>query len=165
MAGKPAPIPPGFTAITPHLVCKDSAKAIEFYKKAFGAAEESRLPAPDGKRVMHAMIRVGGAAIMLADEFPDMGEDCGGNKSPLALGGSPVTIHLYVTDVDAVFKKAVDAGAKALMPPMDMFWGDRYAKVRDPAGHEWSIATHKRDMTPEQMKKEFEAMLAQMAKK
>lgn len=164
MATKPAPIPPGFTAVTPHLVCKDSAKAIEFYKKAFGAVEEGRMPGPDGKSVMHAMIRINGAAIMLADEFHGESEDCG-NKSPLSLGGSPVTIHLYVADADAVFKKAVDAGATAVMPPTDMFWGDRYGMVKDPSGHSWSIATHKRDMTPEQMKKEFEAMMAQMGKK
>ncbi len=138
-------IPQGFHSITPHLVVRGGAAAIEFYKKAFGAAEISRHPGPGGK-LMHAMLKIGDSNLMLADEFPEHG--C---TSPQALGGSPVTISLYVEDVDAVFKQAVAAGAQVRMPPMDMFWGDRYGQVIDPFGHWWSIATHKEDVSPEEM--------------
>lgn len=136
------PIPEGMHSVTPHLVCAGAAEAIEFYKRAFGAEEAARLMAPDGK-LMHANIRIGDSAVMLVDEFPDMG--CLG---PNALNGSPVTIHLYVNDVDRSFERAVAAGATVVMPLQDMFWGDRYGIVKDPFGHQWSMATHIRDLTP-----------------
>ena len=152
---KVKPIPDGMHAVTPHLVVAGAADAIEFYKKAFGAVEESRLPGPGGK-LMHALIRIGGGAIMLADEFPEWG-----SFGPKALKGTPVTIHLYVDDADAFAARAVKAGAKITMPLDDMFWGDRYGIVEDPFGHRWSIGTHVRDVTQAQM---VEGM-KQMAKK
>ncbi|KAF1045406.1 MAG: hypothetical protein GAK35_01400 [Herbaspirillum frisingense] len=141
------PIPPGMHSITPHLVCAGAADAIEFYKKAFGANEGARLAGPDG-RLMHAQLSIGDSSLMLVDEMPEW--KCLG---PKALGGSPVTIHLYVKDADAVCAQAVAAGAQPVMPVADMFWGDRYGQVVDPFGHKWSIATHVRDMTPEQIAK------------
>ncbi len=145
----PRPIPEGFQTVTPHLVVDGAAKAIDFYKKAFGAEEISRFPAPDGKRLMHAELKIGTSRIMLNDDFP---EYCGGQaREPRKLGATPVTIHLYVQDCDALFKRAVDAGAQVKMPLQDMFWGDRYGQVSDPFGHDWSIATHKQDLTPQQM--------------
>lgn len=139
------PIPEGMRTVTPHLVCAGAAEAIEFYKKAFGAVESGRMPGPPGK-LIHAQIRIGDSALMLVDEFPDWG--CFGPKS---LKGSPVTIHLYVDDADATFERAVAAGAKITMPLEDMFWGDRYGKLEDPFGHQWSVATHVRDVSPEEM--------------
>jgi PhnB protein len=139
------PIPEGMHSVTPHLVCAGAADAIEFYKKAFGAIEGGRMPGPDGK-LMHAQIKIGDSHVMLVDEFPDWG-----SVGPKALGGTPVTLHLYVPDADAVFQKAIDAGATVKMPIADMFWGDRYGVVTDPFGHSWSIATHIKDMTPEEM--------------
>jgi PhnB protein len=139
------PIPDGMHALTPHLVCAGAADAIEFYKKAFNAEEGGRLPGPDGK-LMHAMVRIGGAALMLVDEMPEWGA-----LGPKALKGSPVTIHLYVTDVDATVAQAVAAGAKPTMPVADMFWGDRYGQLEDPFGHRWSVATHIRDVKPEEL--------------
>lgn len=141
------PIPEGMHTVTPHLVCARAADAIEFYKKAFGAVEVGRLPAPDGK-LAHAMIRINGSAVMLADEFPDWG-----SFGPKSLKGSPVTIHLYVEDVDAFVARAVRAGAKITMPLEDMFWGDRYCKLEDPFGHHWSVATHVRDVSREEMQR------------
>jgi uncharacterized glyoxalase superfamily protein PhnB len=149
------PIPEGFHTITPHLVCSGAADALTFYTKAFGAVETSRMPGPDGK-IMHAQMRIGDSLFMLADDFPDYG--CVG---PLALKNTPVYIHLYVEDVDTAFARAVEAGAKPIMPVADMFWGDRYGQLEDPFGHRWSIATHKRDMTPEQMRAEMEASMGQ----
>jgi PhnB protein len=146
------PIPEGMRTVTPHLVCDGAADAIEFYKKAFDAADNGRMPGPDG-RIMHAQIRIGDSVVMLVDAFPEAGA-----VGPKVLNGSPVTIHLYVEDADKVFAQAVAAGAKATMPPTDMFWGDRYGQIEDPFGHRWSIATHKRDMTPEQMMAEMQAM-------
>jgi len=131
--------------VTPHLVCNGAADAITFYKQAFGAVELGRLPGPQGK-LMHAMLRIGDSAVMLVDEFPDYG-----SFGPKSLKGSPVTIHLYVEDVDATVKRAVAAGAKITMPVDDMFWGDRYGKIEDPFGHHWSVATHIRDVSPEEM--------------
>jgi uncharacterized glyoxalase superfamily protein PhnB len=139
-------IPEGMHSITPHLVCKGAAEAIEFYKKAFGAEEMGRMPMPDGK-LGHAMLRIGDSMIMLADEFPDWG-----SVGPTTLEGSPVTIHLYVENADAQFDRAIAAGAKVKMQMADMFWGDRYGMVEDPFGHYWSIAHHMRDMSPEEMK-------------
>jgi len=144
------PIPEGFHTITPHLVCSGAADALAFYTRAFGAVETSRMPGPDG-RIMHAQMRIGDSFFMLADDFPDYG--CVG---PLALKNTPVYIHLYVEDVDALYAQAVAAGAKPIMQVADMFWGDRYGQLEDPFGHRWSIATHKRDMTPEQMREEMQ---------
>jgi uncharacterized glyoxalase superfamily protein PhnB len=145
MAGSAKPIPEGFRTITPHLVVKGGSDAIDFYVRAFGATEISRMPMPDG-RLGHAQLQIGDSIVFLADEFCEFGA-----KSPATLGGSGVTIHLYVDDVDAAFERAVAAGATAKMPPADMFWGDRYGKLTDPFGHDWSLATHVEDLTPEQM--------------
>jgi len=141
------PIPEGMHSVTPHLICAGAAEAIAFYKKAFGALEMNRLPTPDGK-IMHAMLRIGDSSIMLVDEMPQHGA-----LGPKSLKGSPVTIHLYVDDVDATVARAVSAGAKVTMPVADMFWGDRYGQLEDPCGHRWSVATHKRDVSPEEMRK------------
>ena len=149
-------IPEGMRTVTPHLVCEGAADAIEFYKKAFNAVENARMPGPNGK-IMHAQIRIGDSNIMLVDDFPEQG--CVGPKH---LKGTPVTLHLYVEDVDASYKQAIDAGATARMPPADMFWGDRYGVLIDPFGHSWSIATHKRDLTPEQMQQGMKEMMANM---
>ena len=146
MANAVKPIPADMPTLTPHLVCAGAAEAIEFYKKAFNAVEAARLPGPDGK-LMHAMVRIGDSPLMLVDEFPQWG-----SFGPKALKGTPVTLHLYVEDVDATVAQAVAAGAKVVMPVADMFWGDRYGQVEDPFGHRWSVATHTRDMTPEEMK-------------
>lgn len=139
------PIPDGMHSLTPHLVCAGAAEAIEFYKKAFNATEMARLPGPDGQ-LMHAAVRIGDSVLMLVDEFPQWG-----TLGPLALKGSPVVLHLYVEDVDAQVKQAVAVGAKLTMPVTDMFWGDRYGQVEDPFGHKWSVATHTRDLTPEEI--------------
>jgi uncharacterized glyoxalase superfamily protein PhnB len=146
-------IPEGMHTVTPHLVCKGAAEAIEFYKRAFGATELSRLPGPNG-RLVHAMIRIGDSTVMLVDEMPERGA-----LRPQSLKGSPVAIHLYVEDVDAVTAQAVRAGARTTMPVSDMFWGDRYGQIEDPFGHCWSIATHVRDVAPADMQK---AMQQQM---
>jgi uncharacterized glyoxalase superfamily protein PhnB len=141
------PIPEGMHSVTPHLVCAGAADAIDFYVKAFNAREDFRLPGPQGK-LLHAMITIGDSRVMLTDEIQDWG-----SFSPKALKGSPVTIHLYVTDVDASVAQAVAAGAKITMPVEDMFWGDRYCKVEDPFGHHWSIATRIRDVDPGELHK------------
>jgi uncharacterized glyoxalase superfamily protein PhnB len=154
----PKPIPDGHEGLIPHLVCATCADAIEFYKKAFGAEEVNRMPAPDGKRLMHAAIRIDGKFLFLADDFP---EYCGGKaQSPAALGGTPVTIHRYVRDCDAAMDRATKAGATVVMPASDMFWGDRYGLVKDPFGHSWSFATHVKDLTPQEMAKGAEAAFA-----
>ena len=144
MAKPGKPVPDGFHTVTPHLTMKNAGEAIEFYKKAFGAEEIARMPGPGGS-VMHAEIRIGDSPIMLNDEFPEHGA-----RGPKTIGGTPVSIHLYVNDVDAAFDRAVKAGAKVTMPIADMFWGDRFAKLEDPFGHQWSLATHKEDVTPEE---------------
>jgi len=149
---KVKPIPDGMHSVTPHLICAGAADAIEFYKKAFNAVEEGRLAGPQG-RLMHAMIRIEGSAVMLVDEMPEWGA-----LGPKSLKVSPVTIHLYVEHVDAFVKRAVDAGAKITMPLDDMFWGDRYCKLEDPFGHHWSVATHIRDVSPEEMRKAMQKM-------
>lgn len=138
------PIPDGMHTVTPHLICAGASDAIEFYKKAFGATENRRLPMPNGK-IMHASIQIGDSTIFLVDEMPECGA-----FGPKALKGSPVTIHLYVNDVDAFAARAVAAGAKMTMPVADMFWGDRYGQLVDPFGHRWSVATHIRDMSLEE---------------
>lgn len=145
-------VPEGFHTLTPHLIVKDASQAIEFYKKAFGAEELSRLPGPDGKSIMHAALKIGDSRLFLVDEFPQMG-----SRGPAAIGGTPVTVHVYVEDVDSVFNQAVAAGAKVRMPLDDMFWGDRYGQIIDPFGHQWSLAAHKEDLTPEEIAKRAQA--------
>ncbi|MNC85805.1 hypothetical protein D3C83_14190 [compost metagenome] len=145
-------VPDGMHSVTPHLICAGAANAIEFYKKAFNAVEEARLPGPQG-RIMHAQIRIEGSAVMLVDEMPEWGA-----FGPKSLKGSPVTIHLYVENADAVFARAVGAGAKVIMPLADMFWGDRYGKLEDPFGHHWSVATHTRDLTPDEVRQAMKQM-------
>jgi PhnB protein len=142
---KVKPIPEDMHTVTPHLVCAGASDAIAFYVKAFGAVEAARIPGPDGK-LMHAMVRIGDSAVMLVDENPEWKA-----LGPKAIGGTPVTLHLYVEDADAVFARAVAAGAEAKMPVSEMFWGDRYGVLTDPFGHSWSVATHVRDATPEEM--------------
>lgn len=142
-------IPAGQAGLIPHLKFDDCTAAIQFYQQAFGAEEICRLPAPDGRRIMHAALRVGGQVLFMADDFP---EYCGGKSlTPRALGGTPVTIHRYVEDCDAAIERARQAGASVVMPPADMFWGDRYGVITDPFGHSWSFATHQRDLTPEEL--------------
>jgi uncharacterized glyoxalase superfamily protein PhnB len=149
---KAKPIPDDMHTVTPHLVCAGAADAIEFYKEAFGASEMFRLPNPQGK-LLHACIRIGDSAVFLVDEMPDWN-----SFGPKSLKGSPVTIHLYVEDVDATFGRAVAAGAKIMMPLEDTFWGDRYGALEDPFGHRWSVATHLRDMTPEEIQQAAQKM-------
>jgi PhnB protein len=160
MTNNVKPVPEGYHTVTPMIVFKDSRRAIEFYKKAFGAQERMSMPGPDGKGVMHAEIKVGDSIVMMADEMPQ--QPC---RSAQTLGNSPVTFYLYVPDADAAFKTAVAAGAKVQMPVQDAFWGDRWGTVTDPFGHTWSLATHKRDVSPEEMRKAAETACAEMAKK
>lgn len=151
-------IAPPFHTATPDLIVSNAKEAIEFYKKAFNANEVYRFPAPDGK-IMHALIKIGDSPIMLADEFPNMGA-----KSPLTIGGTAVTIHLYVEDADEIFSQAVAAGAKVTLPIEDAFWGDRYGKVVDPYGHSWAIATPQKSLTTEELRKAGEEFFANMPK-
>jgi len=141
------PIPEGYHAITPYLSIKGAADAIDFYKCAFGATEIMRMAQPDG-RIGHAEVKLGDSRIMLADEFPDMDF-----RSPAAIGGTPVHLHFYVQDVDAVIKQAVAAGAKLVRPVQDQFYGDRSGSVADPFGHVWHVATHKEDLSMEEIRK------------
>jgi uncharacterized glyoxalase superfamily protein PhnB len=138
-------IPDGMHSLTPHLVCAGAADAIEFYKRAFNAIELARLPGPGGK-LAHAMVKIGDSVLMLVDEHPDFGM-----LGATALKGSPVIIHLYVEDADATVKQAEAAGARVIMPVADMFWGDRYGRLEDPFGHQWSVATHTRDVSSAEM--------------
>jgi PhnB protein len=131
-------------SVTPYLVVSSGEHAIEFYKKAFGAVEMYRMPAPDGRRLLHATLKIRGSEVMLSDEFPEYG----GSRGPDIIGSTTVTIHLWVPNADDAFAQAVGAGATVIMPLADMFWGDRYGKLRDPFGHEWSIAHHIRDVPP-----------------
>lgn len=143
------PIPEGCEHVIAHLVVDGCADALDFYAKAFGAEEILRNPTPDGRKIMHAQMRLGGSTLFLCDDFPEF---CGGvSRNPKALGTSPVTIHRYVTDCDAAVELAREAGAEVTMPPQDMFWGDRFATVQDPFGHHWSFATHVRDVSPDEM--------------
>ena len=146
------PIPDGMHSLTPHLVCAGAADAIEFYKKAFNAVEQMRLPGPSGK-LMHASVRIGDSALMLVDENIEWSA-----LGPKTLKGSPVTIHLYVENVDATVAQAVAAGAKVTMATADMFWGDRYAVLQDPFGHNWSVATHLRDLNAQQIQEAMTKM-------
>jgi len=148
MSSNVKPVPEGFHTVTPHLVIDGAAAAIEFYKQAFNAEELGRFASPDGQKIMHAMIKIGSSRIWLADANPEMG-----SKAPTALGGTPITMHLYVEDADAVFGRAVDAGATVVMPLADMFWGDRYGLLADPFGHSWAVASHIRDVSPEEMQR------------
>jgi PhnB protein len=154
-------IPEGAHSLTAHLTIDGAAAAIEFYKQAFDAKELVRMPAPDGKRLLHASLRIGDSNLMLVDAFPEWG----GSRGPKALGGTAVTVHLFVEDCDAVFARAVAAGATVAMPLADMFWGDRYGAVIDPFGHRWSIATHKQDLTPEQIAEAGKAAMAKMSQR
>jgi PhnB protein len=143
-------IPEGYHSVTPYLAVHDAAAALEFYKQAFGARERMRMPAPGG-RVGHAEIEIGGSCIMLADEYPEIGF-----RSPRAIGGTPVNLHLYVEDVDAVMAQALAAGAKEVRPVKDQFYGDRTGSVEDPFGHVWHIATHKEDLSPAELQRRAE---------
>ena len=155
MPGQVKAIPEGYEGATPYLIIKDAARALEFYKKAFGATEIMRIPSPGGK-VGHAEIKIGAAIIMLADEFPDM--NC---KSPQSFGGTPVSIMVYVQDVDEFVKQAVSAGAKVLRPVENKFYGDRAGSLEDPFGHQWHFATHVEDVPPGEMAKRAEAFSQQ----
>ena len=148
-------IPSGFHTLTPHLVVKGASQAIEFYKKAFGAEVITRVLGPDGKSLLHADLKIGDSHVFLVDEFPEM--DC---RGPQSIGATSVTIHMFVEDVDTAFGKAVAAGAQVKMPLADMFWGDRYGVLADPFGHAWSMATHKEDLTPEEIGKRAQAACA-----
>jgi PhnB protein len=151
------PIPDGYHSVTPYLTLHDAAKAIDFYKRAFDAQELHRMQGPDG-RIAHAEIKIGDSVVMVADEMPMMD-----SRSPQSLHGTSVGLFLYVKDVDSAFQKATAAGAKATQPPTDMFWGDRYGKVTDPFGHSWSMATHKEDVAPQEMKRRADEFAAKMA--
>jgi PhnB protein len=156
------PIPDGYHTLTPFLTVKDAVKAIEFYKQAFGAKERGVMKGPDGK-VLHAELMIGDSIVMLSDEYPEYGA-----KSAQSLGGSPMGLHIYVDGVDAAFDRAVKAGAEVEMPVMDQFWGDRYGRLKDPFGHKWSIATHTKDLSMDEMKRgadeAFDKMQAKMQK-
>ncbi len=147
-------IPEGYHTVTPYLCITGAADAIDFYKKAFDAEEMCRMTGPDGKTVMHGEIRIGDSQIMLGEESPQMPSW----KSPNAINATTVQISLYVLDVDKVFEQAISAGATELMKPADMFWGDRYGKVKDPFGHEWGLATHIKDVPPEELQETFDKM-------
>jgi PhnB protein len=147
------PIPEGYPQVTPYLCVKGAAQAIDFYAAVFGASERMRMPGPDGT-IGHAELQLGDSLIMLADEFPDMG-----NLSPKTIGGTPVTIGIYVADVDDVFAKALAAGATARRPVEDQFYGDRAGQFEDPFGHRWSVSTHIEDVSPEEMEKRAAAMM------
>jgi PhnB protein len=152
------PIPEGSHTITPYLVVDDAARAIEYYKKAFQATELHRMHGP-GNSVMHASLKIGDAIFYLADANEEWGA-----RSAKSYGGSPISMHLYVADVDETFKRAIAAGGTEKAPVGDMFWGDRYGKLVDPFGIEWGVATHIQDMTPEEMQKAGERFMAQMSK-
>ncbi len=154
------PVPDGYHTLTPFLTVRDAARAIEFYKKAFGAEVRGGVAkGPDGK-VMHAELQIGDSVIMLSDEFPEFG-----SLSPQSTGGSPMGLHIYVDGVDAAFDRAVKAGAQVEMPVMDQFWGDRYGKLKDPFGHKWSIATHVKDMSEDEMKRSMDEAMAKSEQK
>ena len=157
-AKKVLPIPAGYHSVTPYLVCSGAAQAIDFYKKAFGAKDLFRMPTPDGK-LAHAEIMIGDSHVMLGDEFPEMGA-----VSPTTLKGSGVSLMIYTKNVDKAFAQATAAGATVEMPPMDMFWGDRFCKVADPFGHKWSIATHVEDVAPKEMARRSKEAFSQQAK-
>jgi PhnB protein len=150
------PIPEGYHSLTPYLAVEDTSKAIDFYKEAFGAEELMRMPGPDGK-IAHAEIQIGDSKLMLSDPFEQSSV-----QPPSERGGATASIFLYVEDVDATFEQATEAGATVTMPLEDMFWGDRFGTVTDPFGHVWSVATHKEDLTEEQMAERSKAAMAEM---
>jgi len=153
---KVKPVPEGLHSLNVHITVKDAATAIEYYRRAFGAQELSRSPMPNGK-LIHAAIRIGDSTMYLNDEFPEMGA-----LAPETVGGTPVTLTLYVDDADAVFKKAVDAGAEVKMPIDDQFWGDRYGEIQDPFGHRWAIATRKEELSLDEIQRRGKEMMAHM---
>ena len=155
------PIPEGYRTVTPSFTFKDSQKAIDFYKKAFGAKVLDLMPGLNGSGVMHATIQIGDSILMMGDEMPN--SNC--SRSAETLGASPISLYVYVPDADASFKQAIAAGATENMPVMDLFWGDRGGSLEDPFGYSWMVATHKRDLSGEEIKKGAEAFFAQMAKK
>lgn len=150
------PIPQGYRSVTPYLTLNDAARALEFYKRAFGAQEVMRMEGPGGK-IGHAEIKIGDSMIMLADEMPGSG-----SRSPQSLGGATGGIFLYVENADAVFNQAVSAGAQVEAPLADMFWGDRYGRLKDPFGHSWSVATHIEDVAPAEMSKRMQEAITKM---
>ena len=151
------PIPEGYHSVSPYLAVDDAAKAIDFYKQAFGAEEQVRMHGPDGK-IGHAELQVGDSKVMLSDPFPQAS-----TKPPKELGGTTASVFMYVEDVDAVVKRAVDAGATVTMEVADQFWGDRFGSITDPFGHSWAIATHVEDLTPEEIEERGKAAMAGMA--
>jgi len=153
------PVPDGYHTLTPFLTVRDAARAIEFYKQAFGAEERGVAKDPTGK-VMHAELKIGDSIIMLSDEYPEFG-----SLSPQSIGGSGMGLHIYLDGVDAAFDRAVKAGAQVEMPVMDQFWGDRYGRLSDPFGHKWSIGTHVRDMSQDEIKKGMDEALAKTEEK
>jgi PhnB protein len=158
MASKTQPVPEGLHTVTPYLTCADTRKEIEFLKKAFGAEQRGPyMECPESKKVMHAEVRIGTSVVF----FSDASAECG-SRSHKELGGSPITLWIYVPDVDALHARATKAGATALQPPADMFWGDRMSMVQDPEGLSWAIVTHNRDLTPAQIEKERDAFFASM---
>jgi PhnB protein len=146
------PVPPQYGSVTPYLTVRECGSAIEFYERAFGAKERVRMPGPGG-RVMHAEIKIGDSIVMLSDEFPEMG-----SRSPQSLGGTASSVLLYVKDCDRVYQQAVEAGARSLEEPKDMFWGDRMSRIEDPFGHQWAIATAKEKVSPKEMARRMAAM-------
>jgi len=151
------PIPEGYNTLTTYLAVDDATKAIQFYERAFGAKERSRMPGPDGK-IAHAELMIGNSVVMLSDPFPQATV-----KPPTQVGGTTAGLFMYVEDVDAAYRRAIDAGATETMAPENMFWGDRFGTVTDPFGHSWQIATHVEDLTPEEMAKRGQEAMASMA--
>jgi len=156
---KVAPVPQGYHSVTPYLTVNDGARALEFYARAFDARTTVQMPGPGGK-LMHAELKIGDSLVMLSDEFPGM-SSC---KAPTTLGGTTGSIFLYVPDVDRAFARAVSAGCKVLAPLVDMFWGDRFGKLEDPFGNQWSMATHKEDVSPAEIKRRSDAFMSQVGK-
>jgi PhnB protein len=151
------PVPEGYHTITPYLAVENAPEAIDFYKRALGAKERVRMPGPGGS-VMHAELEIGDSVVMLSDPFPQAS-----TKPPKELGGTSVSIMVYVDNIDSLYKQAIDAGATSLMEPDDMFWGDRFGSVQDPFGHSWTIATHVEDVSPEEMQKRSQEFMSAMA--
>jgi PhnB protein len=151
------PVPEGYHTVTPYLAVDNAAEAIDFYRRAFGAKERVRMSGP-GDTVMHAELEIGDSLVMLSDPFPQAS-----TTPPKELGGTSASVFMYVEDIDAVYRQAIDAGASSLMEPDDMFWGDRFGSVQDPFGHSWTIATHVEDLEPEEMQRRSEEFMAQMA--
>jgi PhnB protein len=151
------PVPEGYHTITPYLAVENASEAIDFYKRALGAKERVRMPGPGGS-VMHAELEIGDSVVMLSDPFPQAS-----TKPPKELGGTSVSIMVYVDNIDSLYKQAIDAGATSLMEPDDMFWGDRFGSVQDPFGHSWTIATHVEDVSPEEMQKRSQEFMSAMA--